>query len=178
VWIGYKDSLKPLRNLKGFRGGITGGSLPALTWKRFMDQALLGQPIIPFEKPVKLQSAEKLSRQELLRRRARGGIDLGKQRSPEQLNGRSFVQDGVLPPLPEDGSSFGVTATTTTSVTTTTLAPVVAPPEPVPVPVTEPPAPETAPPAPPPELVPAPSAPSGDAVVPIPGPIAVGPPAG
>jgi len=50
VWMGYSDAPKPLLNINGF-GVVFGGTLPALTWKRFMGPAVEGQPVVPFPEP-------------------------------------------------------------------------------------------------------------------------------
>jgi penicillin-binding protein 1A len=116
VWIGYKDSLKPLRNLKGVRGGITGGSLPAMTWSRFMKVALLGQPVIEFAEPLPIKKEQVLTRAELLRRKARGGIDPGPRRTAIRVSGRRFIDSPGAPPLPgEEEGGFGVAPTTSPS---------------------------------------------------------------
>jgi membrane peptidoglycan carboxypeptidase len=147
VWIGYKDSLKPVRNLKGVRGGITGGSLPAMTWKRFMEAALADQPVAEFAEPLPIKKEQRLSRQEILRRKARGGIDPVKQRGPSQVvNARTYVESGGLPPVPEDGSrGFGASPTLPpVPETVPPTTPATAPPVPVEAP---PPPPDTSPPA-------------------------------
>lgn len=140
VWIGYKDAPRPLRNIKGVRGGITGGSLPAMTWKRYMDEVLVDEPIVEFSDPAPIKREQVVSRKELLRRKARGGIDAGKQRSPKSVGASSFVEPSDLPPIPRDGGQFGeevipVPPSTLDPAATTIPLPTVPPVVPDPVPV-------------------------------------------
>ncbi|MDP9440675.1 MAG: transglycosylase domain-containing protein [Actinomycetota bacterium] len=51
VWIGFADKPTPLRNIKGIER-ITGGSIPAATWKAFMLEALKDVPPDDFIKPI------------------------------------------------------------------------------------------------------------------------------
>ena len=53
VWMGYADSQKPLVNVKGV-GRVFGGTLPAETWKAYMERALEGVPDTPFPPPGSL----------------------------------------------------------------------------------------------------------------------------
>ncbi len=50
VWLGY-DRPQPLRDLHGF-AEVTGGTLPAIIWARFMRAALDGVPVRAFPPPV------------------------------------------------------------------------------------------------------------------------------
>lgn len=50
IWMGYSDAPKPLLNINGF-GVVFGGTLPALTWNRYMKAAMEGQPAVPFPEP-------------------------------------------------------------------------------------------------------------------------------
>ncbi len=50
VWIGDKTKPTSLFNIKGV-SRVTGGSIPAETWKAFMTEALAGVPPDDFEKP-------------------------------------------------------------------------------------------------------------------------------
>ena len=112
VWIGYKDSLKPLRNIKGVRGGVTGGSLPALTWHRYMAAALENEPVLQFAAPLPIKKEKQLSRTEMLRRQARGGLDPGARKAPIQVPARRLVESAGNPPVPDDATgAFGVGAT-------------------------------------------------------------------
>jgi penicillin-binding protein 1A len=50
VWMGYSDTPKPLTGIGGF-GQVMGGTVPAITWARFMEPALDGQPELGFAEP-------------------------------------------------------------------------------------------------------------------------------
>ena len=55
VWIGNKKRPTPLRNVKGV-DRVTGGSIPAETWKLFMSEALAEVPPTDFNVPQPLDS--------------------------------------------------------------------------------------------------------------------------
>ncbi|MGI8686736.1 MAG: transglycosylase domain-containing protein, partial [Acidimicrobiales bacterium] len=55
VWIGNKAKPTPLRNVKGLER-VTGGSIPAQTWKLFMDEAMKDVPPTEFAVPLPLES--------------------------------------------------------------------------------------------------------------------------
>ena len=55
VWIGNKQRPTPLLNVKGV-ARVTGGSIPAETWKLFMAEALADVPPTDFNVPVSLDS--------------------------------------------------------------------------------------------------------------------------
>ena len=55
VWIGNKKRPTPLRNVKGVER-VTGGSIPAETWKLFMSEALADVPPTDFNAPQPLES--------------------------------------------------------------------------------------------------------------------------
>jgi membrane peptidoglycan carboxypeptidase len=47
VWVGYRASRVPMRNL--YQGGpVYGGTFPAIIFKSYMDAALAGQPVVGF----------------------------------------------------------------------------------------------------------------------------------
>jgi membrane peptidoglycan carboxypeptidase len=50
VWLGYSDSPRPLYNINGV-GRVTGGSIPAQAWARFMGAAHAGLPVLDFPLP-------------------------------------------------------------------------------------------------------------------------------
>jgi membrane peptidoglycan carboxypeptidase len=56
VWLGYenKDPKKAPKRLTGIHGidEVTGGSLPAVIWRQFMQQALANLPPVPFPAPT------------------------------------------------------------------------------------------------------------------------------
>ena len=47
VWMGHPKEKVPMRNVFG-RGGVTGGSFPAMVWHEFTSRALEGAEIVPF----------------------------------------------------------------------------------------------------------------------------------
>jgi penicillin-binding protein 1A len=55
VWIGNKERPTPLLNVKGVER-VTGGSIPAETWKLFMSEALADVPPSDFSVPLPLHS--------------------------------------------------------------------------------------------------------------------------
>ncbi len=55
VWIGNKKRPTPLRNVKGLER-VTGGSIPAETWKLFMTEAMQEVPVTEFNVPLPLES--------------------------------------------------------------------------------------------------------------------------
>jgi len=68
VWIGYSDSReKPLRNIKGVNP-VYGGTIPARTWRAFMEPALKDAPEAKFPAPAALS----------------GEIAAGPRREPEE----------------------------------------------------------------------------------------------
>ena len=60
VWIGDKTGNVPLRNVKGLER-VTGGSIPAETWKAFMAEALKDVPPVDFDVPVPLTATSTTS---------------------------------------------------------------------------------------------------------------------
>ena len=55
VWIGNKKRPTPMRNVKGLER-VTGGSIPAETWKLFMEEAMKDVPVTDFNVPLPLES--------------------------------------------------------------------------------------------------------------------------
>ena len=53
VWMGYPSGSEPMVNIYGFPE-ITGGTLPADIFRRFMEAALYGAPVLDFTEPVAL----------------------------------------------------------------------------------------------------------------------------
>ncbi|GAC1313525.1 MAG: hypothetical protein NVSMB12_05340 [Acidimicrobiales bacterium] len=51
VWMGYPSKSQPMTNLYGVHGGITGGTLPADIFRRYMSAALSGAPFAKFDEP-------------------------------------------------------------------------------------------------------------------------------
>ena len=98
VWMGYKDAPRPMRNIKGV-GNVAGGTLPASTWKDYMSVALADQPVLEFDPPGRLVRRQPLDSKELLRRKARGGLDRGAGRAVRKVPAESFVQKSGPPPV-------------------------------------------------------------------------------
>jgi penicillin-binding protein 1A len=118
VWLGHlscgastPDRDCSLRNIGGVRGEITGGTVPAATWQKYMKRALDGVPVTEFADPAPIEKfADKA------KRNARQGFDLLPRRYPAGGPGTGgYVEDA-----PEPVAS---PPTTTTSPTTTTTSP-------------------------------------------------------
>ena len=60
VWMGDKTANTPLRNIKGLER-VTGGSIPAETWKAYMLEALKDVPPVDFHQPVPLTATSTTS---------------------------------------------------------------------------------------------------------------------
>lgn len=56
VWVGYPDSQREMKDVHGIR--VTGGSLPAKIWARFMKEAVKGTEETGFTRPSGLQSVK------------------------------------------------------------------------------------------------------------------------
>ncbi|MCA1692816.1 MAG: penicillin-binding protein, partial [Actinobacteria bacterium] len=83
VWMGHSDSREnPLRNIKG-TSIVYGGTIPARTWRSFMEEAMEGVPPSEFPPPVALA----------------GDIAAGPRRAPEETQVTTPVQV-VLAPIP------------------------------------------------------------------------------
>ncbi len=56
VWYGNDDASR----MVGKTGGVSGGGLPAITWRRFMEKALAGVPVVetPFAKPLRSAASQ------------------------------------------------------------------------------------------------------------------------
>lgn len=148
VWMGYRDAPRPLRNIKGV-GSVAGGTLPAQTWGRYMDEAMDGLPIVAFSEPAPIQRIRPLTPAEIVQRRARGGIDPGQRRliatlEPESRRESAAAPDvrspdpGYVPPPPPPPSTVPVVAAAPAPTTTTAPRPVGLPSPaetPLPVPV-------------------------------------------
>jgi penicillin-binding protein 1A len=57
VWIGFKEANRPLLNVRGVPR-VTGGTIPAMIWKAFMEPALKDVPPSDFAVPEKLEALE------------------------------------------------------------------------------------------------------------------------
>jgi penicillin-binding protein 1A len=110
VWYGNSNGEDPAHALPH---GTYGGTVPASTWANFMSEALKDVPVTDFNQPAPLKPvADELDRQ------ARGGIDPGFRRYPDQTGSGGKYEQGFPPPR--------VAAPVTTeapTTTTTTIAP-------------------------------------------------------
>ncbi|MDQ1374313.1 MAG: penicillin-binding protein [Actinomycetota bacterium] len=75
IWMGYADAERTV-TLGKCGGHCAGGTLPAATWKTFMDQALQGVPATDFSQAAPIKPIA-----DALQRQKRGGIDLGSRRA-------------------------------------------------------------------------------------------------
>ena len=131
IWVGFRDEPIPMTNVRGCRP-MTGGCLPARTWKSFMGPALKEVPVTEFSEPAPIKViTDKISKA------ARTGIDPGAQRKPSGtgLGGPYIVGPPApkadAPPAPAaptttappaSGGAAGSTTTTTARPATTTTA--------------------------------------------------------
>ena len=118
VWMGYVDCGAGPRcamtGIRGVRGGVTGGSLPARTWQAFMTRALEGVPVTEFTEPAPIPDIR-----DEVERRQRGGFDPGRRRYPsEALDGGDYVEGGGDPSVDAPETTTTLDPGTTTSTTT------------------------------------------------------------
>lgn len=57
VWTGFKEANRPLLNIRGVPR-VTGGTIPAMIWKAFMEPALQDVPVSEFPEPEVLEPLE------------------------------------------------------------------------------------------------------------------------
>ena len=120
VWMGYLDQSIELTRIRGVRT-VTGGTLPAQTWQRFMNDALEGVDPAEFDEPAPIPDVR-----DAARRSQRGGFDPGRRRAPDAgLAADGFVEEEQAPTV----SAPDTTTTTepnssTTHPTSTTRPPV------------------------------------------------------
>ena len=105
VWMGYRDKEIPMVGIRGCGRGMTGGCLPAMTWKSFMTTALDDVPVTDFNEPAPIKRlADELKRQK------RAGIDPGSKRTVEGTDaGGPFM---VGPAQPKATAPAPTTTTT------------------------------------------------------------------
>jgi penicillin-binding protein 1A len=119
VWMGNKEKPTPLRGIKGI-AKVAGGTLPAMTWKAFMAEAVKDVPVTDFNEPAPIQIIK-----DQINKVARTGIDPGPKRSPagtgaggpyEMGPGRPTVDaptTTTTAPPEADGTEASTTTTTT-----------------------------------------------------------------
>jgi membrane peptidoglycan carboxypeptidase len=108
VWIGYRNKPATLSNIQGVRS-VTGGTLPASTWERFMKRAHDGLEIVKFSEPAPITEIADEAKRE-----ARGGFDVGTRRTPRGTDGGGPRSEPLPPPVAEPPPPPSSTTTTTT----------------------------------------------------------------
>jgi membrane peptidoglycan carboxypeptidase len=109
VWLGYRNHAAPLHNVKGVRN-VTGGTIPASAWNRFMARAHEGLQVVKFTEPAPITAVANDAK-----KKARGGYDVGKRFYPRQTGDGGGQPEQLPPPSVEPPES------TTTSTTTPDL---------------------------------------------------------
>jgi penicillin-binding protein 1A len=105
VWLGYRNSPAPLQNIKGVRS-VTGGTIPASTWQRYMTRAHDGLPVVKFNQPAPITPIA-----DEAKRLAHGGYDVGVHRVPRGTDEGPARNEQLPPPSVDPPPS----TTTTTS---------------------------------------------------------------
>jgi penicillin-binding protein 1A len=105
VWIGYRQPEK-LENIKGVRS-VTGGSLPAQTWQRFMQRVHDGLPVVDFTEPAPITPVADEAKRE-----ARRGFDPGPARRPAGTDDGGTAEEDLPPPTVEPPPTTSTTSTT------------------------------------------------------------------
>ena len=127
VWIGHLDcGAGPQCAMRGINGvrEVTGGSLPAMTWQRYMKRALANVAVTDFAEPAPIQTYA-----DAAKRAARGGFDPGARQYPTGAPAiGGFVFDLEPPDATAPTSSTIPTSSTTSTSTTTTTTSTTAPP--------------------------------------------------
>jgi penicillin-binding protein 1A len=103
IWMGYADAERTV-SLGKCGGHCAGGTLPAATWKVFMDRALKGVPVTDFTEAAPIKPIA-----DALERQKRGGIDLGSKREPQDT-----PEGGPYEEVPAAPRAFAPATTTTT----------------------------------------------------------------
>ncbi len=101
VWMGYKDSPRPLRNILGV-GSVAGGTIPAATWGAYMKQAMNGIAPTNFDEPAPIKRPVVISTKELIKKKQREGFDLGVRKKIGSTDATSAVVSlgggAIMPP--------------------------------------------------------------------------------
>jgi penicillin-binding protein 1A len=123
VWIGFRDEPIPMKGIKGCPQ-MTGGCLPAPTWKDFMSVALKDVPATDFSQPAPIKVIT-----DKLNSVARTGIDPGAARKPSGTSTGGPFEVGPAAPKASppdttattvnDGSAASTTTTSTSTTSTT-----------------------------------------------------------
>jgi membrane peptidoglycan carboxypeptidase len=99
-----------LVNIKGV-AQVTGGTLPAATWQRFMKRAMAGFPVATFNKPAPITEIVSEAKQS-----ARGGFDIGVRRAPIETDDGGARPADLPPPVATAPTTSTTAPTTTTSL--------------------------------------------------------------
>jgi membrane peptidoglycan carboxypeptidase len=109
VWLGYRDRPEPLHNIKGVRS-VTGGTIPAATWQRFMTRAHKGLDVVKFNEPAPITDVANDAK-----RKAHAGYEVGHRFVPEST-GDGGTEPEQLPPPAVDPPETETTTTTSTTI--------------------------------------------------------------
>jgi membrane peptidoglycan carboxypeptidase len=109
VWLGYRDRPEPLHNIKGVRS-VTGGTIPAATWQRFMTRAHKGLDVVKFNEPAPITDVANDAK-----RKAHAGYEVGPRFVPEST-GDGGTEPEQLPPPAVDPPETETTTTTSTTI--------------------------------------------------------------
>jgi penicillin-binding protein 1A len=114
VWIGHLEcGAGPQCAMRGINGvrEVTGGTLPAMTWQRYMKRALANVAVTDFAEPAPIQTYA-----DAAKRAARGGFDPGARQYPTGAPAiGGFVSDIAAPDVSAPTSAPPSTSSTTTS---------------------------------------------------------------
>ena len=105
VWLGYRDRAAPLHNIKGVRS-VTGGTIPASTWNKFMTRAHQGLDVVKFKEPAPITAVA-----DDAKKKAHGGYEVGRRFYPRPTDDGGAQGEPLPPPSVEPPPS---TTTTTT----------------------------------------------------------------
>jgi membrane peptidoglycan carboxypeptidase len=106
VWIGYRNKPATLSNIAGVRS-VTGGTIPAATWQRFMKRAHEGLDVVEFNEPAPITEVADEAKQ-----KARGGFDVGESFSPRGTDDSVGNAEPLPPPTVDPPPSTTTTSTT------------------------------------------------------------------
>jgi penicillin-binding protein 1A len=109
VWLGYRNHATPLHNIKGVRN-VTGGTIPASTWNRFMTRAHEGLDVVKFNEPAPITDVANDAK-----KKAHGGYEVGHRFVPEGTSDGG-AQPEQLPPPSVDPPENETTTTTSTTI--------------------------------------------------------------
>jgi penicillin-binding protein 1A len=109
VWLGYRDFPVPLERIKGV-ARVTGGTIPAATWQRYMTEAHKGLDVVKFSEPAPITDVANDAK-----KKAHGGYEVGKRFFPRGTSDGD-AQPEELPPPSVDPPPETTTTTTTPDI--------------------------------------------------------------